>query len=447
MNNFELGYKARKNGVSPSNECEMEIMVQVRAPDSPEEIDNYRRGAMNLAFVVDRSGSMSGRPLEEAKRCVLAMMKNLRRDDGVSLVSYDEEVEILQPCLPLGNGHSFQNYLDSIDARGMTNLHGGWLQGASSLADALEDDRLSRVILLSDGRANRGLVNQQRIASQCARMAAAGVSTSTYGLGNGFNEDLMMAVGRAGQGNHYYGELAEDLLEPFHEELAFLENLCARKVTLEVKPFPGVKFELLNDYTQIKENTYKLPDLAFDAEVWSMLQLSVSTEAFDERNLGTNLRLLELVACYDDMTGKRHTLPKVIVTLPIISAEAFTALAEDEMVLQRLMELEAGRYQFLAGEAARLRDWGEVDRLLSMAREKATDNPWVGEVLGALERIAAKRDEQRFRKESHFSSMKMSRRLASKTELMYGTDEPETKKAAYLRRKKEQGKNEFRDDR
>ena len=84
---------------------------------------------------------------------------------------------------------------------------------------------VSRVLLLSDGGANRGLTDPAKIAQACGRMAKAGVSTSTYGLGGGFNEELMSAMAEAGRGNAYYGATAADLKDPFEAEFDLLRAL------------------------------------------------------------------------------------------------------------------------------------------------------------------------------------------------------------------------------
>lgn len=89
---------------------------------------------------------------------------------------------------------------------------------------------MARVILLSDGNANVGtLRDAASIAACCAKAAEASVSVS-YGLGRDFNEDLMVSMAERGGGNHYYGDTATDLLEPFAEEFDFISNLYARRV-------------------------------------------------------------------------------------------------------------------------------------------------------------------------------------------------------------------------
>ena len=120
--------------------------------------------------------------------------------------------------------------INAIHTAGSTNLHLGWLPGAERIAPEVDRGSMSRVILLSDGMANRGLLEPDKIYEQCRDLANAGVTTSTYGLGDHFDERLMTGMARAGLGNAYYGQSADDLMDPFQEEIAYLSNICARKV-------------------------------------------------------------------------------------------------------------------------------------------------------------------------------------------------------------------------
>ena len=112
-----------------------------------------------------------------------------------ALVQFDNRVERLWPAVPLRDGDSVRSAIGRIECGGTTNLHGGWLHGADSLA-GLAGEGLKRVILLSDGCANEGLTDTDDIAKQCAQWAARGISTSTYGLGQSFNEHLMVNMAR-----------------------------------------------------------------------------------------------------------------------------------------------------------------------------------------------------------------------------------------------------------
>ena len=138
---------------------------------------------------------------------------------------------------------------------------------------------LARVILLSDGNANVGeITDTAGIAALCAQAAERGVTTSTYGLGRDFNEELMVEMAKRGGGNHYYGDTAADLFEPFAEEFDFISALCARHVRLSLAAAPGVNVRLLNDYPVEGDAgipVIRLPDIAFGAEAWALVELEI----------------------------------------------------------------------------------------------------------------------------------------------------------------------------
>src|SRR5690348_17063846 len=171
----------RRAGLCAARDNVVEVLARVQAPDAPRG-HGAVRPPQALALVIDRSGSMSGRPLEEAKRCAEYVLGMLRPADAVSLVQFDNRVHCLWPAVPRGDGEAQRVALAAIHAGGNTNLHGGWREGVGTLA-GLQGQGLKRVIVLSDGQANSGQTDPGAIAAQCVEWAARGVTTSTYGLG------------------------------------------------------------------------------------------------------------------------------------------------------------------------------------------------------------------------------------------------------------------------
>jgi len=427
---------ARRPALLAGHDNELDVLVRIQAPDAPAEL--RKRNPLHLALVIDRSGSMSGQPLDEAKRCAEFVLDGLQPTDRLSVVAYDDHAETLIPTAPLHDKEPVRQAIRRIEDQGCTNLHGGWLQGAETLAPLTRDDVTSRVILLSDGCANRGLSEPDPIYLQCADLARAGVTTSTYGLGRSFNEELMIGMAKHGQGSSYYGQTAADLMDPFREEFELLNALCAKRLRLSLEPAPGVKATVLNDYVHTDNEGWTLPDLAFGGEAWAVVRLRVPSPALAAEGQGEGLNsLCSFSVRYANLDGEPRAIQPMSLVLPALPASAFGAIAEDELVVRRADELEAAHLQQKARAAARRRDWHGVDAALKRAERIAATNPWVAASMNELRELAAKKDEVSFAKEALFASRKMSTRLAASRESMSTQDEPS---ASYLRRKSSQGK-------
>jgi Ca-activated chloride channel family protein len=429
---------ARRPALLAGHDNELDVLVRVQAPDAPADLP--QRNPLHLALVIDRSGSMSGQPLDEAKRCAEFVLDGLQATDRLSLVVYDNQVQTLVPTMLLHDKEFARRAIRDIDSGGSTDLHGGWFQGAETLAPHTKENITSRVILLSDGCANHGLLDHDRIHAQCAEFARAGVSTSTYGLGHGFNEELMIGMARHGQGSSYYGQTADDLMDPFREEFELLNALCARRLRLEIAPAVGVKAKMLNDYVADGDNAWLLPNLAFGGEAWAVIRLRIPSPVTAADAEAAALSLCSFSLRYTTLDGEPRAIQPMSLALPVLPASAFGAIAEDELVARRTDELEAAYLQTKARAAARRGDWAGVARSLKRAERIAANNPWVAESLNELRELASRKDEVMFAKESAFSARVMSSRLAARDELGSAYDAPAS--AAYLRRKGSQGKAE-----
>ncbi|MDP1692144.1 MAG: VWA domain-containing protein [Burkholderiaceae bacterium] len=428
----------RRAGLRAGQDNVVEILVRIQAPDAPVG-HTAVRPPQAIALVIDRSGSMEGRPLAEARRCAEYVVGKLRPTDTVSLVQFDNRVQRLWPAVPLGDGAPLRAAIAGIHSGGNTHLHGGWCEGAETLSD-VAGTGLKRVILLSDGQANEGLTDATAIAAQCAEWAARGVTTSTYGLGNSFNEELMVAMARAGGGNHYYGDTAEDLMDPFQQELELLGNLCLRDLRLSAAVPDGVEVQMVNDLPAV-DGGWRLPDLAWGAEAWAVLRLKVPAGALPP--LGQLLSVLRVSVEGRSLEGEAVTLERAGLALPVMSASAFDKLTDDELVSRRLVELAAADALSRMRGAAAHRDWAAVDRLLEEASRQFAGNEWVAAVLAAMKELAQSRSRERMMKESMYSASKLRSRLSAKDEgVSFSVASESIERPAYLRRKPSQGKGD-----
>ena len=436
---LSLGTRAllvpRRAGLRDGQDNVVEVLLRVQAPDAPAG-HAAARPPQAVALVIDRSGSMDGRPLEEARRCAAYVASKLRPTDHVSVVQFDQHVQRLLPAQPLGDGSLVRQAVAGIAARGSTNLHAGWAEGVESLS-GLPDVGLRRVILLSDGCANQGLVDPAEIAAQCARSAGQGISTSTYGLGRRFNEDLMVAMAQQGTGGHYYGDTAEDLMEPFEQEFDLLANLCLVKLGVELHAADGVSVEMLNDLPR-RGDVWSLPDLAWGAEAWAMLRLTVPKTSLPAS--GRQLPLLRVLVRGESLVGAPVEVERTGLSLPVLSRGEFDALSDDELVSRRLVELAAAQALDRMRDAAAHADWVAVERILADARKQFAGHEWLDGMLQGMDEIAHSRERDRMLKEALYASKKLHNRLVSRLEERGLDADPETH--AYLRRKRMQGKGD-----
>src|SRR3954451_8548869 len=216
------------------------VQVEVEARKS----DDARRSPMNLSVVLDRSGSMEGAKLEKARQAAAMAVDKLGDDDIFSLVTYDDQTDLLIPPERVGgrdHREELKARIHRIQAGGSTALHAGVVLGAKQVRSFFAKERVNRVILLSDGIANVGPSSSSDLARLGRELRSEGIAVSTIGLGDDYNEDLMTALAEASNANYYYVKDAEKLPDVFRQELGSARSLLARGVTIRINAPDGVR--------------------------------------------------------------------------------------------------------------------------------------------------------------------------------------------------------------
>jgi Ca-activated chloride channel family protein len=267
------------------------LLIRLAATKSS---DQTRRAPIDVAFVVDRSGSMEGEKIRLAKDAVDAAIRHLTDDDRAALVIYDTEIDTLQrlqPATPRVKS-SIRLTLNGVDARGGTNLCGGWLTGCQELSNDLptpgtngnDQLRIRRSLLLTDGLANAGITDPGELTRHATELRKRGVSTTALGVGLDFDEELLSSLAEAGGGNFQFIEHAAQLREFFEKELGELLTIAAAGLTISLTLPHGVRARLLNSYPV--ERTGKridvsLGELPAGDEVNLIFALTVAPAAVD----------------------------------------------------------------------------------------------------------------------------------------------------------------------
>ncbi len=229
----------------------LDFHVQVnQAAASPETA----RTPLTLALVLDRSGSMQGEKIRIAKQAALGVLDRLDERDHAAVVVFDDKIDVIQaraavtPALKA----NVRAALALIEARANTALHEGWLTGCKAIAGEsapAAEAGLSRCFLLTDGLANVGITDPEQIAGEAAGIREhAGIGTSTFGIGNDYNELLLGPMAVAGGGQFHHLRTAQEIANTFIGELGDLLAVSARQVRLEIEVEPGVQVDLVSAY-------------------------------------------------------------------------------------------------------------------------------------------------------------------------------------------------------
>lgn len=212
-----------------------DLLVRFRLPRT-----GAARRPLNLALVIDRSGSMAGGLLKHAIRAAQGVVDELGPGDTLSVVVYDDEVQTLIAPTAVTDRAALKARLAGVRAGGLTNLSGGWLRGVELVAAGAGPGVVSRVLLLTDGQANVGVSDPSVLTKTAAQKAEAGVTTTTLGFGSYFQEDLLIGMARAAGGNFYFIQSADDAADVFGIELQTLKAVAAQNLTVTLTPAPGV---------------------------------------------------------------------------------------------------------------------------------------------------------------------------------------------------------------
>ena len=187
---------------------------------------------------------MGGSKIKLAHEAVRQALQNLRPEDRFSVVVYDEEITTVVESTP-ASAEARRNAVKAlrhIDARGQTDLHGGWLAGCDQLAGRLAADGVGRCLLLTDGLANVGVTDRDELV----RLAGAAfrerrVATSTFGVGSDFDERLLNGMADAAGGHFYFIEQPAQIPDLLTSELGELLEVVARDACLTLQLPAGVE--------------------------------------------------------------------------------------------------------------------------------------------------------------------------------------------------------------
>lgn len=335
-----------------------EVVIQVGIDGVVHK--RIRRNPLNLAVVLDRSGSMRGKKLEQAKQAAMLLVEQLDQDDIFSLVLYDSDVRVAVPASRIGRKRdAVCRMIEGIQTGGSTALYAGVKTGGEQLAEFLSRKRINRVLLLSDGLANVGPKSNQQIASLGQQLAQQHISVTTIGLGDDYNEDLMTSLAEASDANYYYVDDVEMLVDVFRKELGELQKIVARDIIIEIRFPEGVMpIDVIGRENAISGNRaiVKFAQISAEQNRNLMVRCRVNPDKYEKQTA-----LADVVLNYQD-TQQEKVLGRKATADVRVGWTRELKLAEES--IDREVQADVGLYQNAveSRKTILLSDEGEIDK-------------------------------------------------------------------------------------
>lgn len=242
--------------VNDNSKAENHLRIALTGFELPS---SKQRMDVNVAIVIDKSGSMQGEKIAQAREAAIQAVDRLGDKDIVSVIVYDTSVNVIVPATKASDRREIKEKIRRIQADGNTALFAGVSKGAAEVRKFLDDRRVNRVILLSDGLANVGPSSPAELEQLGRSLIKEGISVTTLGLGLGYNEDLMTKLAMASSGNHVFIEEAENLVKVFQNEFDDVLSVVAQKIHIRARLADGVRaVKVLNYPAEIYGQTVSI---------------------------------------------------------------------------------------------------------------------------------------------------------------------------------------------
>ncbi|MBT3274091.1 MAG: VWA domain-containing protein [Spirochaetales bacterium] len=320
------------------------------------ELEESRdRTPVNVAIVLDRSGSMEGDKIVRAREAAKMAVDLLDSRDIASIITYSDTVSVLVPATKVTDRRYIKDKIDSIYADGSTALFAGVSKGGHELEKFFDINKVNRVILLSDGLANVGPDSPAALGDLGASLRKMGISATTIGLGLGYNEDLMVRLAEKSDGNHAFVENSRDLARIFEYEFGDILSVVAQDLQIEITCAPGVRpVRVLGREAEIVGSSVitSINQIYSNGEKYVLLEVEV-----DSHRSGENVALAEITLHYNNMATQRVDRLRNEIGVQFTTNQPTVEENMDKAAMvSAVMQIAAERSE----EAVILRDAGRV---------------------------------------------------------------------------------------
>jgi Ca-activated chloride channel family protein len=338
------------------------LKIGLEADGIPERAG---RLPLNLVLVLDKSGSMGGRKIEDAKEAAIEVVRRLDKNDIFSRVVFETNPRVIIPARYLTDRNSVIETIRGIRAGGSTALYGGLNLGAAEARKNINNLFTPRIILLSDGLANVGPRTTAELARLGAELGREGMTVTTVGLGLDYNEDLMTALAESSDANAYFARHSRELPRIFAEEIGDATTLAARNLKVRIKcPSGVIPRALLGRKGLIRKQTVEveLKNLYANGSKYILLEVGVPSG-----HDGSEIKLASVTLDYEDVFTEKKVSSNKSVLLRYCLDEEEVEESKNRGVMK---ELALTRVSLAKKEALDLSDKGDYKAAAGVMKEK-----------------------------------------------------------------------------
>lgn len=354
-----LGQRVLKHGES------QRVFLRIGVRGIRRDDDDAERTPANISLVIDRSGSMKGAKIRKAREAAKMAINRLGGRDIVSVIAFDDKIRTLARAARVRYPEDIHERIDDIHVGGSTAIFAAVKEAAREIRRNRSSRRLNRIILISDGKANVGPSKPHHFERLGRRLGRDGISVTTIGLGNGYNEDLMSELARTSDGNHAFARTAADLRDIFNQEFDDVLSVTGQDIEIIIRTKAGVTpLRTLERPGEIDGNEVRLRLNQVYGTAEYSLQLELDVPA------GLPIGKADLVDVEVNYTpssgGRRRIEQSVAGRFSPSDDEVKDSI--DPKVMEPVLELEARKR---SRQAIELRDKGKVEEARKVLRDNA----------------------------------------------------------------------------
>ena len=404
------------------------VYVQVEAGETIAEV----RTPLNIALVLDKSGSMEGDKIISLRKAAKNVIDMLDEDDYVSIIAFSDRVYPIVTSTPAVNKIALKKEIDGIRDGGGTAMSGGMRRGMGELEKQLSSDRLNRMLLLTDGETFGDETDCRQLGTE---MGGKGIIIQALGLGEDWNEDLMDEVAENSSGKADFVEKPEEISDFFQATVQRMQATAIQNAELVLRLVNGVTPRQIWQVTPIIENLgYRpLSDEAVQVQLGEVDKdegISLLVELLISPRPEGTFRIAQAEVNYD-VPGLGLVGEKTKIDIMIdFSTDSTLTKQYDAFTMNLVEKVTAFKLQTRALNAAKM---GDVDGASRQLRAAATRLLQVGEKkLAEAAMEEAKNLEEKGEmssggaKKLRYATRKLTRTPRANEAVEQASDEPET---------------------